>query len=175
MIITRIASYVFILWSFVMGILIITTGALHFVYNESDSFQIKGLLTNPTLAVILVAVSLLVMGALTFLLPIYYIVFRKNKTKRMLHIFTMWYFILCLLTFFMTGILGFSVAILCFVTSVILAVCVILVKFPKKNDPNKPNKLEENDETEGNDEHNDKQNTVELQPEKTFSKDNSIN
>ncbi|EKE36993.1 hypothetical protein ENUP19_0085G0063 [Entamoeba nuttalli] len=128
----KIFKYVFIGWSLVMGIFILT-GALHFVYNSAGSFLIEGLKTNPTLAVILVAVALLVMGLMTILYPIYFIFFKRESFVNSNWFFTLWYFILSCLTFFITGVLGLVVGALCFVTAVCLLIAIIILKFPNNS------------------------------------------
>ncbi|ELP90805.1 hypothetical protein EIN_026840 [Entamoeba invadens IP1] len=129
----KIFEYVFIGWSIVMGIMVTVTGALHFVYNTSGSFYIEGLKTNPTLAVILVAVSLMVMGLLTILYPLYYTFFKRESFVNSNWFFALWYFILSCLTFFITGVLGLVVGILCFITSVVLLVVLIILKIPNNS------------------------------------------
>ncbi|KAL7719430.1 Uncharacterized protein QTN25_003148 [Entamoeba marina] len=136
----------FVIWSIIIGILVLT-GALHFVFNEADSFKIEGLYTNPTLVVILVAVSLLVMGVLMILYPFYYFLTRKETNINSIWVFMLWYFILTCLTFFMTGILGLVVSAMCFVTTVILLISIILIRFPMKESE----ELEANDKEKNSD------------------------
>ena len=132
--IKTIFMYVFTAWSVIIGILVIVTGSFHFVYNSAGSFLIQGFKTNPTLAMILVAVALLVMGLLTIIYPFSYFVFKREPITERLPLFTLWYFILACLTFFISGIFGIIVGSLCFVSAVVLLICAIISKIPNATD-----------------------------------------
>ena len=96
----------------------VATGALHFVFNETGTFRVQGLYTNPSLAVIIVAVALIIIGIVMTIFPFFFFFAKKKRLADWAWIISLWFFIIACLTFFMTGLMGLIVAILSFMTSV---------------------------------------------------------
>ncbi|GAB1219769.1 hypothetical protein ENUP19_0042G0013 [Entamoeba nuttalli] len=126
----------FLVWLCVIGILLTLTGLLHFVNNKPESFKVDGLQTNPTLAVVLVAIVLLVCGLVTVLISGFGIVRSVPFIPLILEngvVCSIWFIIMSCLTFFMTGVFGLVTSILSFITSSAFIVIVVLCKFRNVN------------------------------------------
>ena len=127
----------FLCYIFAIGLIIMLTGLLHYVYNSPNSFEIQGFQTNPELAVFLVAMVLVVCGFTTCIYSFFGIIQRKkihDMLSKRSFFFSIWFLILSCLTFFMTGIMGFITSIFCFINMCGFFVIMILNKVNKKKD-----------------------------------------
>ncbi|ELP93038.1 hypothetical protein EIN_052530 [Entamoeba invadens IP1] len=123
---------VFFLYLCVIGLLTLLTGLLHFTNNKPESFQISGLNTNPTLAVMLVAIVLVVNGIVTILVSgfaiLHSVQFNNMITENGVAC-AIWFFILACLSFFMTGIFGLITSLLCLISGGLFAVALVVCHF----------------------------------------------
>ncbi|KAL7721383.1 hypothetical protein QTN25_001801 [Entamoeba marina] len=116
----------------ILGFLIMLTGGLHFLKNKPESFKISGLKTNPTLAVVLVAVVLMVSGIITIVMCAFGVMqsfYLHNAFSQWGLACGLWFLILSCLSFFMTGVFGLVTSILSFGTACLFGIAGLISRF----------------------------------------------
>ena len=131
-------SFFFKIFVAIMGFLIFLVGLIHLCCNSFGTFKIDGVKTQGQFVVSFIAIFLLFTGLATIVGPfIGFIPF--PIVKRFGNMFNPkvlipWFLIHGLICLFMTGFLGFFIALLCFLTVIIAIVAIFFAIYDDGDD-----------------------------------------